>query len=757
MTVSADNKEELEMFQRFTGREAREIIIVTALTLLLPIFSMSLHLIERVYAFSSRHELVGLTEYLINFCFLYLTGLLFITYRRWLKAERRRKELDNIISSINPDVLLVVDRQRRIRICNQTVQRMFGYGVEEVKQGTTDLLYFDRRSYPAENKQEIYEILESEGFHVGMATGKRRDGSTFPLEIITGNVSGGQGAVLLLRDITSRKKAEDELLRAHNELEIRVRQRTEDLVRQSRKLSQEIEERKLQEEERKIAEEKLRESEERYRTVIENSNDGIAIVRDDRFAYVNRKYAHIFGYGSPEELEGLLVLSLVHPDDEAKVHQINLMKQIDRSHVARYEFRGVKKNREQIFLDASETSINYMGAPVFLSYVRDITERKSLESQLRHAQKMEAIGQLAGGVAHDFNNILTALIGYGDLLRMQIKDDNPLRNYVNEILKTSQSASRLTQSLLAFSRKQVIDLKPCKISTVIQGAERLLGRLLSEDIALVIDLDDEGATALADPNQIEQVLINLATNAHDAMPGGGTLRISTRTTAMDQEFIKEHGYGKPGRYVHLVIADTGCGIGPEVREKIFDPFFTTKEVGKGTGLGLSIVYGIIKQHDGYINVASEIGAGTSFHIYLPITKLEMIESKPTFRPAVGGTETVLIAEDNHDVRAYIINILRTFGYRTLEAEDGQEAVSVFEHSPDKIDLVIADVVMPKKNGKEVYKEITRINPDTKLLFMSGYTGDVVFDKGILDTDRNFIAKPFVPGDLLVRVREMLDG
>lgn len=860
-----------------TGKERRDIIIVTAITLFLPLFSMYIHLSERLYDFSTNYELLGVTEYLINFCFLYLSGLLYLTYRRWLKAEKKRKELENIIDSINPDVLIVVDQRRKIIVCNNTMQRMFGYNVDEAVQQTTDFLYFDRRSYHEDNKREIYEILEKEGFHIGLATGKKKSGETFPLEIITGSLSGEQGAVLLLRDITIRKEAEDALLKARNELEMRVRERTEELTLQSMTLSDEIVERKRKEEElqierkkfqiltenapfgmalieadgtfkyvnagfinlfgydckaccswqswlelttsdnpadsdsgfswtdiqqeislsgkiarmmritrkegeekmvlcsivpleadkylmscedisdRKIAEDSLRESEERYRTVIENSNDGIAIVRDEIFTFVNRKFSEMFGYESPQEIEGKPALSVVHPDDATKVHQVSLLCQLDEKNVARYEFRGLKKNREQIFLEASETKIIYFGLPVTLSYIRDITERKLLESQLLHAQKMEAIGQLAGGVAHDFNNILTALIGYGDLLLLKMNADSPLKTYVNQILNASQSAAKLTQSLLAFSRKQVIELKPCEIGTVIKGAEQLLSRLLSEDIALTIDIDDGGATVMADKMQIEQIFINLATNARDAMPNGGALHIVSQLIDIDSEFINEHAYGKQGRYVLLIVSDTGCGIDAEIRDKIFDPFFTTKDVGKGTGLGLSIVYGIVKQHDGYINVKSKTGEGTSFHIYLPAIKMDVCETQPLTREMVGGTETILIAEDNDDVRAFARDILKEFGYKIIEAGDGQEAISMFQKWKDTIDLMIVDVVMPKKNGKEVYTEVKSMSPDMKLLFMSGYTGDVVFNKGVLDTERNFIAKPFAPGDLIVKVREMLDG
>ena len=858
------------------GKERRDIIIVTVLTLLLPPFSIYIHLIERLYVFSIVNEMLGVTEYLLNFCLLYLSGLLYLTYRRWLKSEKKRKELENIIASINPDVLIVVDQQRQIIVCNNTIRRMFGYNVEEVLEQTTDFLYFDRRSDPERNGLEIYDILEKEDFHIGLATGKRKNGSTFPLEIITGNLSGGEGAVLLLRDITSRKEAEDALINARNELEMRVQERTEKLTLQSKALSEEIIERRHKEEElqlerkklriltenapfgmalieadgtfgyvnagfinifgsdchsckswqswlesvaaenladseaslcwidiqkevflsgkmtrmmrtihknranktvlcslvtidkdkylmtcedisdRKSIEDSLRESEERYRTVIERSNDGIAIVRDELFVFVNRKFSEMLGYESPQEIEGKHALSVVHPDDAAKVNQISLQQQFEPKFAARYEFRGWKKNHEQIFLEASETKIIYFGLPVTLSYIRDITERKLLESQLQHAQKMDAIGQLAGGVAHDFNNILTALIGYGEILRLKMGADNPLKNYVDQMLNASQSAARLTQSLLTFSRKQVIELRPCEIGAVIRSGKQLLSRLLSEDITLTIDIDDGEATVMADATQIEQIFINLVTNGRDAMPNGGALHITSQLIDMDTLFINEHGYGKQGSYVLLTVADTGQGIEAEVRDKIFDPFFTTKDVGKGTGLGLSIVYGIVKQHDGYINLTSQVGQGTSFHIYLPVVKMDAYEAKQPSREIVGGTETILIAEDNDVVRTFARDILKEFGYKTIEAENGEEAVSMFKKLQADVDLVIVDVVMPYKNGKEVYTAVKNMSPDMKLLFMSGYTGDVVFDKGVLDTDRNFIAKPFAPGDLVVKVREMLD-
>ena len=858
------------------GRERRDIIIVITITLLLPLFSMYIRLSERLYDFSSEYELLGITEYLINFFFLYLSGLLYLTYRRWLKAEKKRKELENIISSINPDVLLVVDQQRHIIVCNNTVQRMFGYDVNEVIQQTTDLLYFDRRSYPEDNKREIYETLEREGFHVGLATGKTKNNETFPLEIITGSLSGEYGAVLLLRDITARKEAEDALLKAHNELEMRVRERTEELTLQSMKLSDEIVMRKHKEEElqlerikfqilaenapfgmalieadgtfkyanagflalygydsdecrswaswleritpenltchdsgfdwddiqqelslsvkitrmmkitnkdgaekivscsivpleagkylmsceditdRKIAEDSLSESEERYRTVIENSNDGIAIVKDEIFIFVNRKFSEMFGYESPQEIKGRPALSVVHPDDAPKVNQALLMRQFDEKIVARYEFRGLKKDSEHIFLEASETNITFFGQPVSLLYVHDITERKSLESQLLHAQKMEAIGTLAGGIAHDFNNILTALMGYATLMQMKMDKDSSLRSYVDQILSASRKAADLTQSLLAFSRKQSVTLVPLDINNTIKVTEKLLKKLIIEDIELRTSLAKDDMIVMADKSQMDQILFNLVTNARDAMPKGGTITIETDVATIDSTFIRIHGFGEPGRYVLINVSDTGTGMDEATKVKIFDPFFTTKEVGKGTGLGLATVYGIVKQHSGYITADSEPDRGTTFRIYLPavMAKVDQ-EQQKTAHAVIMGKETILIAEDNKAVRRFMREALQRHGYTIIEAIDGEDAVDKFKQHRN-IDLSIIDSVMPKKNGREVYEEIHGINPHVKTLFMSGHTRDVVLNKGIEDKEFDFIAKPLSLNALLQKVREVLD-
>jgi two-component system, cell cycle sensor histidine kinase and response regulator CckA len=388
--------------------------------------------------------------------------------------------------------------------------------------------------------------------------------------------------------------------------------------------------------------------------------------------------------------------------------------------------------------------------------IRAEEEKARLESELRQSQKMEAIGTLAGGVAHDFNNILTAIIGYGSLLRMNMGKDDPKTVYADQILASSQKAAILTQSLLAFGRKQVMELKPHGINELIGEAENLLKRLLTEDIEFHVTLAASDTTIRADLTQIDQVLMNLAANARDAMPKGGKFSIETKTVSLDSESAREAGLSGAGTYAVIEAVDTGMGMDPKTREKIFEPFFTTKEVGKGTGLGLSIAYGIITQHNGHISVESEPGRGTRFTIYLPAIEALVETARREEEPPRGGKETILVAEDNDEVRTLAKEVLVAAGYTVIEATDGDGAVRQFRKRRTGIALLLLDVVMPRKNGKEAYEEILTLRPDVKVLFMSGYTGDVILTKGLRDEALNFISKPLTVNELLRKVREVLD-
>lgn len=391
--------------------------------------------------------------------------------------------------------------------------------------------------------------------------------------------------------------------------------------------------------------------------------------------------------------------------------------------------------------------------------LQDFTEGKRLEKQLLQSQKMEAIGILAGGVAHDFNNILSAIVGYSHLMLSKMPANNPLKGNLEAILQASERATTLIQSLLSFSRKQVINPKPTGLNDIVRRFEEFLTRLIREDIKIITSCAGGDLTIFADRGQIEQLLMNLVTNARDAMPTGGTITIQTRSANIDKQFIEERGYGKAGRYALLTVSDSGEGIDSETKSKIFEPFFTTKEQGKGTGLGLSMVYGIVKQNNGYIDVASEPGRGTTFEIYLPL--LEGVTAKERIAaedlPAKGGSETILIAEDNENIRELFSTILQHHGYRVIKAVDGEDAVIKFRENRDQVRLVLLDGIMPRKNGKEVYEEIRVINPSIKAIFVSGYAEDIISREGLLDQGINFIQKPATPLALLHKVREVLDA
>lgn len=384
-------------------------------------------------------------------------------------------------------------------------------------------------------------------------------------------------------------------------------------------------------------------------------------------------------------------------------------------------------------------------------------DKAKLESQIRHMQKIETIGQLTGGIAHDFNNLLTAIILSGNILKRKVENNPESLQFVQQILSIADRAANLTKSLLTFSRNQVIDKKAVSLNSIIQNAEKLLTRIIGEDIELKVNLSEEDIVLMADSGQIEQVLLNLSTNARDAMAEGGSLAIDTRAVDIDESFAKTHAFSKTGLHAMITVSDSGMGMDEATQERIFEPFFTTKGAGKGTGLGLSIVYGIIKAHDGYINVYSEAGKGTTFKIYLPIVKSEVEGAKEQeLIPPKGGTETILLAEDEMRVRDLTKNLLEGYGYKVIEAVDGEDAIEKFNKNRDRIQFLITDVVMPKRNGKEVYNEIKRARPDMKALFVSGYNEEVIHKKGILEEGLNFISKPFAPTEFLRKVRDVLD-
>lgn len=472
--------------------------------------------------------------------------------------------------------------------------------------------------------------------------------------------------------------------------------------------------------------------------------------------YWSDEVYRIFGLEKGKILTYDSFISYVHPQDRETVR-----KAVDDALYGRRPYsidhRIIKPDgTERIVHEEGEVIFDEAGRPTSMSgTVQDITDYKRLEEQLIQAQKMEAIGQLAGGIAHDFNNILTAIIGYASIILEDLKKDDPVAFRVSHILGAAEKGANLVQNLLTFSRKQITNPRPVDLNEIIRGIYNLLKRLVKENIELKTILPDE-LIIKADAGQIEQVLMNLVTNARDAMPYGGVITIRTGKITIDDLFIKSHGFGQVGEYAVLSVSDTGIGMDEKTKERIFEPFFTTKETGKGTGLGLAMVYSIIRQHNGYINIYSEPNRGTTFNLFLPLLRdIEKEGIKVINAEEIkGGIETVLVAEDDSGVRMLISEILRGSGYTVIEASDGEDAISKFLEKKERIDLVLLDMIMPGKNGKEVHETIKSIRPDIKSLFMSGYSFEILKDD-IVEEDQ-FIPKPVSPVELLKKVRQALD-
>ncbi len=513
--------------------------------------------------------------------------------------------------------------------------------------------------------------------------------------------------------------------------------------------------------ERKWTEEIMCAAEVRFRSYFELGLIGLAETSPEKgWVRVNEALCSMLGY-SEEELLATTWEKLTYPEDiPANLEQFErLLSGAQDGYTL--ENRFVRKDGGIVHtiltvrgVRRPDRSIDYVVASL-----QDVTELKHLEGQLRHSQKMEAVGQLAGGVAHDLNNILMVIYGYCSALQMKVGTDSRFRSDIDHIFAAAERAANLTRSLLAFSRKQIMAPRPVNLNDIVKNVENLLSRVIGEDIQLQTTMKLNPLTIFADGGQIEQVLMNLATNARDAMPEGGMLSIETELQELDQSFVHAHGFGVPGEYAVISVSDTGKGMDAETTKKIFEPFFTTKEVGKGTGLGLAIVYGVIKQHNGFINVYSEPGTGTTFRIYLPQFSGEKIDDE--YKEEISehllmGSETILVAEDDPSIRELSEMILGKFGYEVILAHDGMDAIEKFKANSDKVDIIIMDLIMPKKSGREAYQDIRRLKPSVKVLFISGYSPDLLQNKGALETGEEVMIKPVRPLELARRVRAMLD-
>ena len=674
--------------------------------------------------------------------------------RRLQETEMQQKAiLDGI-----PDIAWLKDKESRFIAAN----RPFGLACDVAPDdlaGKTDLDIWPRE-LAERYREDDREVMESGQTRRVEEPLRDQHGRQTWIETIKVPVKNGRGEIIgtvgIARDITARKRMEDDLRGSREELEMRIRERTEELERATEGLRAEIAERKR-------VEEALRDREEQLATILRTAMDGFWVTdREGRFLEANDAICRNLGYSRDELLR--MSVSDIEAEEKPEVILQVVQRIIERGSD---RFEGLHRRKDGSLRNV-EISVNYLPPPHdrFFAFLHDITERKraeaekeKLQTQFLQAQKMEAVGRLAGGVAHDFNNLLTVIIGYSELLLQKIGKESPMHGEVKEIHGAGERAATLTRQLLAFSRKQIIEPKVLDLNLLMADLSKMLARLIGENIDLKTVPGKNVGKVKVDPGQFEQVLINLAVNARDAMPDGGSLLIETANVELDEAYCAQRPYEiDPGRYVMLAVSDTGHGMAKETTQQIFEPFFTTKEKGKGTGLGLSMVYGAVKQSGGSIEVYSEVGKGTTFKIYLPRVEGEAVrpvkDDQATALPT--GTETVLVTEDEEILRNLCVRILERQGYKVLQARNGTEGVALAQGYGDRIDLLMTDVVMPGMNGAELARQLVLHYPKMKVLFTSGYTDDAISPHGVLDADVSFIGKPYTPLALARKVRKVLD-
>lgn len=626
------------------------------------------------------------------------------TERRLAESEAR---LGGIIETAN-DAVIVIEADRRVSLFNPAAERMFRCpAATALGRPVTDFIP-DELGLPSNSIDASSAFRGSLTHRLQSGTrGVRAGGDEFPLEstVSPGSAVGRKFYTLVVRDVTERKRAEEALTL--------------------------------------------------FRALIDRATDSIEVIdpATGRFLDVNETACLSHGYTRAE----YLALSVCDVDPlMASRPWGELMEERRRS--GRHIFDSLRRRKDGATFPV-EVSLTFVGLDrdYLVAVVRDITEQKRLEEQFRHAQKMEAIGQLAGGVAHDFNNLLTIINGYSDLLLQKIPPSDPDRDLLGEIRAAGERSASLTRQLLMFSRKQVVATRVVNLNALVTDSVKMLRRMIGEDIRLESSLRAVGRIK-ADPGQLEQVLLNLVVNARDAMPRGGRVTIETNDAVFDEDDIRGHTNGLMGRYVLLAVSDTGCGMPAEVKARLFEPFFTTKELGKGTGLGLAVVHGVVKQAGGHIEVQSEVGVGTTFKVYLPWND-EPVRSGKTesqLRAAPRGTETILLVEDEDAVRALTRHILAASGYKVLEAGDGETALRLAKTYAGPIHLLVTDVIMPGLGGPVLADQFAALHPEARVLYLSGYTDDAVVRHGILHEEVEFLQKPFSPLVLAGKVREVLD-
>jgi len=677
-------------------------------TALLALGSAYFHLPPHGWAISSTSDALGLAAFAGS-------GLL----ATWMMDSiQRSNSLTHAVVTSIADAVITVDRHCRIRFMNPQAETLTGWPAEEArKQPLPDVLKVTGVQGADINIQGITAEVMEERRTANVPTGscvQNRSGDICAIDdsIAPVRTSGGEvcGAVLLVRDDTTRRRNEEALV----------------------------------------------EAERRYRDIFENAVVGMfQSTTDGRYLRVNRAMALMHGYEAPERM-----VSAVHDIREQEYvdpAQRNFFQRLlsERMEVRSFPLETRRRDGSQLSTIVNARVVrDAQGNPLFYEGTQeDVSERKRLQMQLEHAQKMEAIGRLAGGIAHDFNNVLGIISGYCQLAEEKIASDHPITKFIFQIRTAAGKATTLTKQLLAFSRQQAIHPTVVDLNKVVREISPMLDRLVGEDISILFQPSDELGLVVADPGQLEQVLMNLAVNARDAMPTGGSIRIETKNVNLDRYLAEGHPPSTPGPYVMLSFSDTGHGIDKDTLPRIFEPFFTTKEPGKGTGLGLATVYGIVKQSNGYIWVYSEVGQGTAFKIYLPQADPMPNDAQIAAETqGEGGTETILVVEDEAALLEAITAMLESSGYKTLKANSGAEAIAMIRKSPERIDLLLTDVIMPGVTGPDLFTQLRAEQPAVKVLYMSGYAGDKLMGHGA----RDILEKPFSKADLLSHVRAKLD-
>jgi len=507
-----------------------------------------------------------------------------------------------------------------------------------------------------------------------------------------------------------------------------------------------------------LSEESLRESEELYRFLVENTPDGffIAEIPSGKLSFVNSKLCEIFGV-SPEKAGEISIWNGLSPEEHEIVSErIHKVIKDTTPSPRRYIYSMRRMDGTTFKGEVSLSNMMFREKMVIQGIVRDVTEQIRLQDQLRHAQKMEAIGTLAGGIAHEFNNLMQAVSGYTELLLLNTALDSPSKQKLEAIRKSTQRASELTRQILIFSQKVESKVLPVRLNHEVMRIFKLLKKTLPKMIEIKVSSDEHVRDIQADPALIGQILMNLSINARDAMPDGGTLFISTSDVFLDEQYYRNHPELKPGHYALLSISDTGCGMDKETKQHLFEPFYTTKGTGKGTGLGLAMVYGIVKEHGGHIVCYSESGMGTTFRIYLPVADPPKDIPELASEKYPGGTETILLADDEEFIRNSGKELLERFGYTVLIAADGEEALEIYRQKSDSIDLVMLDLLMPGMGGKKCLEEILAIHPAAKVLIASGYSQDKINTEAMAIGAAEFIGKPYQVGELLKIIRKVSD-